>query len=93
MFLAGYTKPHRVGLTGYGTRTKGPANVRDLYTFNVDSVMSYELGGEESQLPIPKTNLFTASADDILSRMGKVRPQNNIADYSWSYYAYRYLRG
>ena len=43
-----------------------------MYTFNVDCISSYELGGEESQIPVNGTNLFTSSADDILSRMGKL---------------------
>jgi hypothetical protein len=46
--------------------------VRDLYTFSVDSVTSYELGGEGSEVPVPPTNLFTASMADIVNRIGKV---------------------
>lgn len=46
---------------------------RDLYTFNADCITSYELGSEETaSLALNNVNLFTASADDILSRMGKV---------------------
>ena len=45
-----------------------------MYTFNADSIISYELGSEEpGQLAVNNINLFTQSADDILSRMGKVR--------------------
>jgi hypothetical protein len=46
---------------------------RDMYTFNADCITSYELGSEEpSTLVASNVNLFTASADDILSRMAKV---------------------
>lgn len=46
---------------------------RDMYTFNADVITSYELGSEEpSTLALNNVNIFTASADDILSRMGKV---------------------
>ena len=46
---------------------------RDMYTFNLDKITSYELGTDEpTMLAANKINLFTASADDILSRMGKV---------------------
>jgi hypothetical protein len=48
-------------------------DTRDLYTFNADRITSYELGSEEpTTLAVNNVNLFTASADDILSRMGKV---------------------
>jgi hypothetical protein len=44
-----------------------------MYTFNADVITSYELGSEEpSTLALNNLNLFTASADGILSRMGKV---------------------
>lgn len=44
-----------------------------MYTFNLDNITSYELGTDEpTTLAANKINLFTASADDILSRMGKV---------------------
>jgi hypothetical protein len=44
-----------------------------MYTFNADRITSYELGSEEpTTLAVNNVNLFTASADDILSRMGKV---------------------
>jgi hypothetical protein len=44
-----------------------------MYTFNVDTVISYELGSDEpTSLAEQNVNLFTSSADDILSRMGKV---------------------
>jgi len=45
---------------------------RDLYTFNQDKIKSYQLGTEEPPATMSGKNLFTASADDILSRMGKV---------------------
>jgi hypothetical protein len=39
----------------------------------VERIISYELGSEESTtLSANKINLFTASADAMLSRMGKV---------------------
>ena len=54
--------------------TSGVADVRDMYTFNADRITSYELGSEEpTTLANKSLNLFTASADDILSRMAKVR--------------------
>ena len=44
-----------------------------MYTFNADRITSYELGSEEpTTLAVNNVNLFTASADAILSRMGKV---------------------
>jgi hypothetical protein len=44
-----------------------------MYTFNADVITSYELGSEEpSTLALDNVNIFTASADDILGRMGKV---------------------
>jgi len=46
-----------------------------MYTFNADRITSYELGSEEpTNLAAKNDNLFTASADSILSRMGKVFP-------------------
>ena len=48
---------------------------RDMYTFSADRITSYELGSEEpTNLAAKNDNLFTASADSILSRMGKVFP-------------------
>jgi hypothetical protein len=44
-----------------------------MYTFDADKITSYELGSDEpTTLAVQNVNLFTASADDILSRMGKV---------------------
>ena len=61
---------------GYGTPllSEHGTDSRDMYTFNADRITSYELGSEEpTTLAINNVNLFTASADDILSRMAKVR--------------------
>ena len=50
-------------------------NSRDMYTFNVDCITSYELGSEEpTNLALNSANLFTSSADEILTHLGKVRP-------------------
>lgn len=44
-----------------------------MYTFSADRITSYELGSEEpTNLAAKNDNLFTASADSILSRMAKV---------------------
>ena len=48
------------------------ANGRDMYTFNADSITSYQLGSEEPNALVNTTNLFTAAADQILNQMGKV---------------------
>ena len=49
-----------------------------MYTFNADKITSYELGTDEpTTLVTNNVNLFTASADDILSRMGKVTSRLN----------------
>jgi hypothetical protein len=44
-----------------------------MYTFDADKITSYELGSDEpTTLAVQNINLFRASTDDILSRMGKV---------------------
>jgi hypothetical protein len=44
-----------------------------MYTFDADKITSYELGSDEpTTLAVQNVNLFTASADAILSRLGKV---------------------
>jgi hypothetical protein len=43
-----------------------------MYTFNADRISSYELGSDEPNALVNTTNLFTASADQILNQMGKV---------------------
>jgi hypothetical protein len=44
-----------------------------MYTFNADQITSYELGSEEpATVTANNVNLFTQSADTILSRMAKV---------------------
>ena len=64
-----------------------------MYTFNADCITSYELGSEEpSTLAINNVNLFTASADDILSRMAKVRVICDASKNSWSCCVSRCLR-
>ena|SRR6266496_1355296 len=66
-----------------------------MYTFNADRITSYELGSEEpTNLAAKNDNLFTASADSILSRMGKVfRILKTNVDDSWSYYVFHCMRG
>jgi hypothetical protein len=65
-----------------------------MYTFDVDKIMSYELGSDEpSTLAVQNINLFTASADAILSRMGKVYWLRIMAYFSWSCCVFRCLRG
>jgi hypothetical protein len=68
---------------------------RDVFTFNADMISSYELGSDEPSALVNTTNLFTASADQILNQMGKVSVSNcyRMADGSWSYCVYRCLRG
>jgi hypothetical protein len=43
-----------------------------MFTFNADMISSYELGSDEPNALVSTTNLFTASADQILNQMGKV---------------------
>jgi hypothetical protein len=44
-----------------------------MYTFDADKIESYQLGSEEpSILAGNSENLFTASADVILTHLGKV---------------------
>lgn len=66
-----------------------------MYTFNLDKITSYELGTDEpGALAANNVKLFTASADDILSRMGKVGSALNWRlTCSWSCYVFRCLRG
>jgi hypothetical protein len=72
-----YIKRRLDGSMEYGSICGEKLTVsRDLYTFSQDKVMSYELGTEEPPSAISGKNLFTASVDDILSRMGKVRARH-----------------
>jgi hypothetical protein len=65
-----------------------------MYTFNLDKIISYELGTDEpTTLAANKINLFTASADDILSRMGKVGSLRDRDNGSWSCCVCRCLSG
>lgn len=66
-----------------------------MYTFNADKITSYELGTDEpTTLAANNVNLFTASADDILSRMGKVGSYLKLAlTCSWSYCVFHYSSG
>jgi hypothetical protein len=58
---------------GYGTTTlREEVDDRDMFTFNADMISSYELGSDEPSDLVNTTNLFTASADQILNQMGKV---------------------
>jgi len=79
----------------YGSTTiQSKTDLRDMYTFNADRITSYELGSEEpTTLAVNNVNLFTQSADDILSRMGKVIFPLTDGNGSWSYCVYHYLRG
>lgn len=80
----------------YGTTTCTVSNtdLRDMYTFNADRIASYELGSEEpTTVAVNNINLFTQSADDILSRMGKVIIPLTDSNGSWSYCVYHCLRG
>ena len=48
-------------------------NWSDMYTFNADSISSYQLGSDEPSILVSNdVNLFTASSDVILSHLGKV---------------------